>query len=115
MLSFGFFFNVIKHESFMNIIAKEIMLAGIFAIIYTALCDSPDDFNGKNYAGQGLTCQNLFENFYFSAVTMFSVGYGDISPKSDKARLITLINMFLVMYIVMIYFPGKYPIIKDKK
>lgn len=113
MLSFGLL-NIIIQDSFISIITKEVFLSMLFALLYTIFCDESDDFYGKKYAGEGLTIRNLFENFYFSSVTMFSVGYGDISPLSDKTRFITLMNMFLVMYIIMIYFPGKYPYNKKK-
>ena len=110
MSSLRFLLNVFDQKSFTKIIFKEFILSLIFAIIYTIFCDDQDDFNGKRY--HGLTCNNLFENFYFSTVTLFGVGYGDLYPKSQKTRLVCLINMFFVMYFIMIFFPGKYPVSK---
>ena len=36
---------------------------------------------------------NLLELFYFSVVTFASVGYGDVSPLSTTAKLITIIEI----------------------
>jgi len=35
--------------------------------------------------------------FYFSFTTMSSVGYGDITPKTDLAKLVVMSQQFLIM------------------
>ena len=45
-------------------------------------------------------CITLIDHFYFSVSTLTFVGYGDIVPISQKARLITNIFMILIFYIV---------------
>jgi|TARA_B110000093_G_C12551408_1_gene238017 voltage-gated potassium channel len=34
--------------------------------------------------------KSVIDPFYFSFTTMSTVGYGDISPKSDRAKLIVM-------------------------
>ena len=35
--------------------------------------------------------------FYFSFTTMSSVGYGDITPKTDLAKFVVMSQQFLIM------------------
>jgi hypothetical protein len=46
----------------------------------------------------------LLDFFYFSAVTATTLGYGDISPADSLAKLLTIIQVFISMVIVALYF-----------
>ena len=43
---------------------------------------------------------NLFESFYFVIVTLTTVGYGDIVPKTFNERIITLLLIIVGIFIV---------------
>ena len=43
----------------------------------------------------------LFNRFYFSMVTSFTIGYGDIYPNSIRVRGIVLIQLILTFLIIM--------------
>jgi hypothetical protein len=47
---------------------------------------------------------SLFDFFYFSAVTATTLGYGDISPADSLAKLLTVVQVFISMVIVALYF-----------
>jgi len=54
---------------------------------------NPDEFGGKGLKG-------IKEGFWWSAVTMTTVGYGDKSPQTDGGRVIGLIWMFMAIIII---------------
>ncbi|WP_257264136.1 voltage-gated potassium channel protein [Endozoicomonas sp. ONNA2] len=64
---------------------------GIFAIISFSILLFYGSY-GSLYFGTGFAPEidNLVTAFYFSIVTMTTVGYGDIIPKSESARLFTV-------------------------
>lgn len=56
---------------------------------------TPDDFNG----GDGLKEYNDY--LYFSVITHASVGYGDISPKSRRAKMIVTLHAVLAFTFII--------------
>ena len=64
-----------------------------FTIIYSNLPD--DDF----IINSDLSKQ--YNRLYFSAITHTTIGYGDISPKSSRCKLITMIHAFIVLYLYL--------------
>ena len=74
-----------------------IIVIMLMALIITLFLDE-NDFEGKQQSG--INIDNYFENLYFSAVTMASIGYGDISPTSQRARCLVI---FVGVYILCIY------------
>lgn len=44
--------------------------------------------------------QQLFDRFYFSAVSGTTLGYGDIFPRTNTCRVITLLQLFVTVSIV---------------
>tara|TARA_A100001015_G_C14499612_1_gene522474 strand:+ start:53 stop:340 length:288 start_codon:yes stop_codon:yes gene_type:complete len=71
----------------------HMLLVIIFSGVYYESL-SPDDFNG----GEGL--KNYSDYLYFTIVTHASVGYGDISPKTKKAKI--LVSTHIVLAFVFI-------------
>lgn len=57
---------------------------------------NPEEFGGT-------TKQGLWEGFWWSAVTMTTVGYGDKSPKSIGGRLLALFWMFFSIIMISIF------------
>lgn len=60
-----------------------------FAAVYAALYDWTGDF--FNQAGHG----GLREFFYYSAITLTTVGFGDLTPMTPLARSLTAIEALL--------------------
>lgn len=44
---------------------------------------------------------NLFHFFYFSVITFSTVGYGDITPVSEIAKFVVLLEIFLSFFIIV--------------
>ncbi len=65
-----------------------ILVAAIYAKIYYQY---RDQFNGLSDDSSYLDC------FYFSFTTFSTVGYGDISPKSDLTKLIVLSQQIILL------------------
>lgn len=87
-------------NSLLKIIFLCLILNIFFGVFYTMILNK-NDFEGKTY--DGLNLKNLEENIYFSNVTMFSVGYGDIYPKTRRARfLIGIQNLICAIFLIKI-------------
>ena len=69
----------------------------IFALIYLVFCNKPEDWNGMDDEEDTLQVK-LFKRMYFSLTTLSTVGYGDISPKSIKARAIVMCQFIFVLF-----------------
>ena len=68
----------------------------VFAFIYIIFCNSPDDWNGMD-DDKDTFMVKLFKRLYFSMTTISTVGFGDISPKSIKARSIVMLQFVFVI------------------
>ena len=72
-----------------------------FAIDYTCL------YQFEKIAFEGLLncsasyANNLYQFFYFSLITFSTVGYGDITPSSDIAKFLVMLEIFLSFFIVV--------------
>lgn len=44
---------------------------------------------------------NLYQFFYFSVITFSTVGYGDISPVSEIAKFVVMLEIFLSFFIIV--------------
>jgi voltage-gated potassium channel len=63
----------------------------VFYILFTALVMfniEPNTFN------------NFFDAIYWSAISLTSVGYGDITPTSEVGRLFTMCSAFVGVAII---------------
>jgi Ion channel len=67
-----------------------------------------DAFTGKIAVYQPLNPLNwfqiLFQSIYFAATTLFTVGYGDISPNNEIGQLISLLIMLQGFLLVVVVF-----------
>ena len=61
----------------------------IVALFFTVFFGSTSDFNGLDEDTDSNFIQKFLNRFYFSVITLSTVGYGDISPKTFGARLAT--------------------------
>tara|TARA_Y100000590_G_scaffold382967_1_gene453314 strand:- start:424 stop:708 length:285 start_codon:yes stop_codon:yes gene_type:complete len=56
---------------------------------------TPEDFNG----GEGLN--DYTDYFYYTVVTHASVGYGDISPKTKKAKMLVTLHIIIAFVLII--------------
>jgi len=78
--------------SLILILVVNIAIIIVFAFIYSSMGTS-ENFNGvEDGESFGFTTA-----MYFSATTQSTVGYGDISPKSNKAKIIVMIHQMIVI------------------
>lgn len=49
----------------------------------------------SNNEGDKKSFDSFFTTFYFTTVTHFTVGLGDIAPKSNVLRFLTIVHIFL--------------------
>ena len=68
-------------NSFLNILVVTLM----YGLVYSQM--SPESFDFKS----------PLDPFYFSFTTMSSVGYGDISPKTDMAKLMVMSQQIVML------------------
>ena len=79
-----------------QLLPYHIILILIFTTIfnlYSPYCDNEED--KKNFS-------SFFQTFYFTTVTHFTVGFGDITPKSYIFRLLTMCHIFLTFLLLNI-------------
>ena len=77
------------HEKFLFNIA----LIFIFTIIYKILDIIDSDSFSKRLS--------VYDSFYFSSISTFTIGYGDITPKSKIAKLAVILNT-MIFWIIAI-------------
>lgn len=68
-----------------------VLSMAVFYVLFTALVMfniEPDTFN------------NFFDAIYWAAISLTSVGYGDITPVSDVGRLFTMLSAFVGVAII---------------
>jgi ABC-type amino acid transport substrate-binding protein len=76
----------------MGSLAMVLLIAGV-ALYFFERKANPEEFNEKPLPGLG-------DAFWWAAVTMTTVGYGDKSPKSLGGRLVALVWMFISVIIL---------------
>jgi len=73
-----------------------------FTIIYAAFYSDSSHWNGLDEENDSTLFKKIFNRFYFSVATQSSVGYGDISPKTISLKCTVMIQMFSIIYAVVV-------------
>tara|TARA_Y100001934_G_C11785469_1_gene510205 strand:+ start:118 stop:429 length:312 start_codon:yes stop_codon:yes gene_type:complete len=76
----------------------------VFAIIYHKVCDASDFFSNikEKERHTGLEpMQKFFDAIYFSTIVQSTVGYGDISPKNNKAKWL-VVSQVMISFIILL-------------
>lgn len=66
----------------------------IFGFIYKTLHDTQNDFP---------TFSNSFDPYYYSIVTMFTVGFGDHAPKKVAGKIFSCVQIILFWISVFMF------------
>jgi hypothetical protein len=82
--------------------AAVIILIIIFSLIFYYLFGNKSNWN--------INCEskNIDENvsltdmFYFSTITSFTIGYGDITPKTDPVKYLVILKILLTSGIILL-------------
>ncbi len=65
----------------------------IFTLLYYFLVSDADNWNNRSSDAN----LSLFDCSYFVVITFSTIGYGDLSPKSNTARILTMILTIVVI------------------
>lgn len=111
-LTFVFRSRRLTADGIFATVASYLLIAFVFAQVYLiVLAWAPDSFNLPVPLDQR-TPQGLQSDMvYYSLITMASVGYGDILPASDLARMIAVIEAVIgqfYMAVIVAVFVGMY-------
>ncbi|MDR5590205.1 transporter substrate-binding domain-containing protein [Christiangramia sp. SM2212] len=85
---------------FFSVVALLLLVIFIFGILVWLF------ERKKNHEEFGGSFKGIMQGFWWSAVTMTTVGYGDKSPKTTGGRVIGLIWMFMAVIIISSFTAG---------
>ena len=85
---------------FFSVIALLLLVISIFGLLvwFFERKKNPEEFGGN--------MKGIMQGFWWSAVTMTTVGYGDKSPRTTGGRIIGLIWMFMAVIIISSFTAG---------
>ena len=90
--------HFIKNLWSWDFISAILLLAGIILLFGVLVWFFERKHNHEEFGGKGLS--GIKEGFWWSAVTMTTVGYGDKSPRTTGGRIVGLIWMFLAIILI---------------
>ena len=73
----------------------------LFALFLTVACRDASHFNGVDPIADASFAHAFFTRLYFSITTFSTIGFGDVSPASIRARLIIIITIFFFIVLVL--------------
>jgi hypothetical protein len=81
---------------------------GWASAIFSRVCDRVDDLNGQVRCNTNLTGQSagfdqlrLFECFFFSVLNFSFFGFGDVTPQTIQAKIVTMMEVILAFFTVI--------------
>lgn len=83
--------NIWKLKEGGILLLTNILIIFLFSIVYYML-GNEDNWNGIEKDS------NLFDFFYFSFTTMTTIGYGDVSPKVMKTKIMCIGQQLIVLF-----------------
>ena len=82
-----FFINIIKKQN--KLLIFHVIVIILFSIINFLVSkkygNNEDKENFKNYS----------DTFYYTTITHFTIGFGDISPRSRTMKMISVLHAFV--------------------
>jgi polar amino acid transport system substrate-binding protein len=83
--------------NFWRIVAALLAALVLVALVIWAL---ERKSNPKEFGGEGKAHRGIGSALWWSAVTMTTVGYGDLAPRSPAGRLVAITWMFVSLFLV---------------
>jgi hypothetical protein len=86
-------FGLLKDATITGSIIVNILVMIIFSELYWAL----DQDDSEEHFG----FEDSVDAYYFSTVTSSSVGFGDVLPRSKKAKILVMIHIMTMFFVVL--------------
>lgn len=78
-----------------------LVLFNLVALLLTLICRDSSNFNGIDPIKDQSWLYAYFTRFYFGMTTLTTIGYGDITAATVKARLLVMAIMFFIIVIIL--------------
>ena len=75
-----------------DVIKANILIMLVFTVLYYIIGQKEESFNGIN--GK----ITWMDSAYFTLTTQSTAGYGDITPRSTNARLVSMAQQIIVLF-----------------
>ena len=96
-------YKLFTHRKTIHFIRMQLFLILFFAILYYLVANHTTKKKGIHFI-DNVPPFNFIDALYLSLVTHSTVGYGDISPKSNIARVIAGLQMLTIIFSFALYF-----------
>lgn len=76
-------------------------MLSLFVSVFLFFCRDSSHFHGIKKSEDKLLSDAFLNRFYFVLITFTTIGYGDITPKSKRARIITCLIILFIMISIL--------------
>jgi hypothetical protein len=98
--SFRFLFAFFDPHLWVAVLRIAVGLLAIMALVAALIWLCERRANPGNFGGGGRPVRGFGAALWWSAVTMTTVGYGDIAPQTLKGRVVAVVWMFISLVLV---------------
>ncbi len=88
-----------------NVIIVFFMIS-LFVGLYMLFCRDYRHFHGIKRLEDIYWVDAFLNRFYFVLITFTTIGYGDITPRTKRAKLLTIVIILIIMVLVLKAFNG---------